>query len=82
MKKKAYLGIDIGSISTKGVIINDKNEFLAECYLWTEGNPTKATKEVLHSLQEQFDAQEYEIVSSGKCEKTGGEHDRGSGGKK
>ena len=65
MKKKAYLGIDIGSISTKGVIINDKNEFLAECYLWTEGNPTKATKEVLHSLQEQFDAQEYEIVSSG-----------------
>ena len=69
MKKKAYLGIDIGSISTKGVIINDKNEFLAECYLWTEGNPTKATKEVLHSLQEQFDEQEYEIVSSGTTRK-------------
>mgnify|MGYP001623226707 CR=1 FL=1 len=65
MKKKAYLGIDIGSISTKGVIIDEKNDFLAECYLWTEGNPTKATKEVLHSLQEQFDGQEYEIVSSG-----------------
>ena len=36
MKKKAYLGIDIGSISTKGVIINENHEFLAECYLWTE----------------------------------------------
>ena len=47
MRKKAYLGIDIGSISTKGVIINDENEFLAECYLWTEGNPTQATKNVL-----------------------------------
>ena len=47
MKKKAYLGIDIGSISTKGVIINESNEFLAECYLWTEGNSTEATKKVL-----------------------------------
>ncbi len=65
MKKKAYLGIDIGSISTKGVIINDDNEFLAECYLWTEGNPTRATKNVLHVLQEQFDQERYRIVSSG-----------------
>ena len=47
MKKKAYLGIDIGSISTKGVIIDEDNRFLAECYLWTEGNPTEATKKVL-----------------------------------
>lgn len=65
MKKKAYLGIDIGSISTKGVIINEKNEFLAECYLWTEGNPTQATKKVLHALKEQFDSESYRIVASG-----------------
>jgi len=65
MKKRAYLGIDIGSISTKGVIINEKNEFLAECYLWTEGNPTAATKKVLHELKTQFDEEKYQIVASG-----------------
>ena len=59
MKKKAFLGIDIGSISTKGVVINEENEFLAECYLWTEGNPMKATREVLRALEEQFDTESY-----------------------
>lgn len=65
MKKKAYLGIDIGSISTKGVIIDENNRFLAECYLWTEGNPVQATKNVLHSLEKQFDSGLYSIISSG-----------------
>ena len=65
MKKKAYLGIDIGSISTKGVIIDDENHFLAESYLWTEGAPGEATKKVLRELKEQFPADEYEVVSSG-----------------
>ena len=65
MKKKAYLGIDIGSISTKGVIINEENEFLAESYLWTEGNPTEATRQVLHALREQLDGEQYQIVSAG-----------------
>ena len=36
--KKAYLGIDIGSISTKGVIIDDNSRILASSYLETEGN--------------------------------------------
>ena len=67
--KKAYLGIDIGSISTKGVIINEENEILAQCYLWTEGNPMNASKNVLHELKSQFDAansrEEYKIVASG-----------------
>ena len=65
MKRKAYLGIDIGSISTKGVIIDENNKILAECYLWTEGNPTEATKKVLLSLKEQFDPERYRIISSG-----------------
>ena len=65
MNKKAYLGIDIGSISTKGVIIDEENRFLAECYLWTEGNPTQATKKVLHALRKQFDEETYQIAASG-----------------
>ena len=41
---KAYLGIDIGSISTKGVIINEENRILAGEYLMTEGDPIGALK--------------------------------------
>jgi predicted CoA-substrate-specific enzyme activase len=48
--KKAYLGIDIGSISTKGVVIDEKNKILADSYLWTAGNPIEAVKEVLKVL--------------------------------
>ena len=40
--KKAYLGVDIGSISTKAVIIDSDNNILLEKYIWTEGNPIKA----------------------------------------
>ena len=40
----AYLGIDVGSISTKGVVIDDQNVILASSYLWTEGNPIEAVK--------------------------------------
>lgn len=49
-----YLGIDIGSISTKGVVIDDENNILASSYLWTEGNPTLAVKKVIEKLKEQI----------------------------
>ena len=64
MKKKAYLGIDIGSISTKGVIIDQENHILASIYLWTKGNPLQAVKIVLKELQKQM-PQEYQIVGVG-----------------
>lgn len=51
-KIKGYIGIDIGSISTKGVIIDDKNNILASKYLWTEGDPIKATKKIIESFKE------------------------------
>ncbi|MCL1862898.1 MAG: acyl-CoA dehydratase activase [Defluviitaleaceae bacterium] len=54
---KAYLGIDIGSISTKGVVIDEKNEIIAFSYLWTEGNPINAVKNVVRELQGQIPPQ-------------------------
>lgn len=45
-----YLGIDIGSISTKGVIIDKENKILANSYLYTEGNPIQAVKKVFEDL--------------------------------
>lgn len=49
-----YLGIDIGSISTKGVIIDENNNILASIYLWTEGNPVEAVKKVAANLKGQM----------------------------
>ena len=49
--KKVYLGIDIGSISTKGVIIDEDNNILASSYLYTEGSPITASKRVVRELK-------------------------------
>ncbi len=62
---KGYLGIDIGSISTKGVVIDENNNILASEYLWTEGNPMGAVKRLLKVLEGQLKDKDVEIVSVG-----------------
>lgn len=49
-----YLGIDIGSISTKGVIIDENNNIIASNYLWTEGNPVLAVRKLIDSLKQKL----------------------------
>lgn len=51
----AFLGIDIGSISTKGVIITPDGTIIARSYLWTEGNPADAARRVVDHLASQID---------------------------
>ena len=51
MDNKYYIGIDIGSISTKGVVIDKDNNIIASKYIWTEGSPINATKQVVSSLK-------------------------------
>lgn len=53
--KNGYLGIDIGSISTKGVIIDDDNNIISSLYIWTEGNPIKAVKKLIGELRKKLD---------------------------
>ena len=50
-----YLGVDIGSISTKGVIIDDNNKIIASSYIWTEGNPVNAVKKLINILKNSLD---------------------------
>lgn len=52
---KNYLGVDIGSISTKAVIIDENNNIILNEYIWTEGNPIEATKIVVKNLEKQID---------------------------
>lgn len=54
MDNKYYLGVDIGSISTKGVVIDGNNNIIASKYLWTEGGPIEATKKVISSLEKEL----------------------------
>ena len=64
---KAYLGIDIGSISTKGVVIDENRRIIARSYLWTEGNPSQASKNVVRELESQLAEgdEPVEIVGAG-----------------
>lgn len=49
-----FLGIDVGSISAKGVLIDEKRDIVAQCYIRTSGKPVDAIKRVLHELWEQM----------------------------
>ena len=61
----AYLGVDVGSISTKGVIIDENNTIIASVYLWTEGNPIEAVKKVVNSLEEKIRQRPIEVKGVG-----------------
>jgi predicted CoA-substrate-specific enzyme activase len=50
-----YLGIDIGSISTKAVIIDENNNIILSKYIWTEGNPINAVKQVISELKDEVE---------------------------
>ena len=64
-KQNAFLGIDVGSISTKAVILDENNTILAQEYIWTEGNPIGAVKKLLGLMEKQFDPEKWQIVGVG-----------------
>ena len=62
---ECYLGVDIGSISTKGVIIDRNNKIIASSYLYTEGSPINAVKKLIYELKNQINLNKYMVVSVG-----------------
>ena len=63
--KKAYLGLDIGSISTKGVVIDSDDNIISREYIWTKADPIGAVKTLLPLMKEQINFAEYKVVSTG-----------------
>ena len=63
--EKAYLGVDIGSISTKGVIIDSNNNIIASEYIYTEADPINAVKRLIKILKNKVDLKKYKVVSVG-----------------
>ncbi len=52
-KTKAYLGVDVGSISTNLVLIDENANVLARRYLWTKGRPIEVVLQGLLELKEE-----------------------------
>jgi predicted CoA-substrate-specific enzyme activase len=50
---EAYLGVDIGSTTTKYALISDKAGLLHKCYVPTRGKPIEVTQQLLRTLQEE-----------------------------
>lgn len=64
-KPDAFLGIDIGSISTKGVIIDSQRQIIARSYQWTEGDPVNASRRVIAELGGQIDQSKVAVRTVG-----------------
>ena len=62
---ECFMGIDIGSISTKGVIIDNANNILASSYIWTKGNPIDAVKRLVSNLENEVKDLDIEIIGIG-----------------
>lgn len=61
---KTYLGIDVGSISTNLVLIDEKNRVLSSLYFRTEGNPIGAIQGGFKQLKKEI-SKNIEIMGVG-----------------
>jgi len=62
---KTYLGIDIGSLTCKLVLVNEKNEIIFFSYFRTEGNPIEAIQKGLRELKKQIENHNLSIEIAG-----------------
>ena len=53
-----YLGIDVGSVSTDLVIINEEKKIIDQLYLKTMGNPIEAVQDGLRKLGQIYESRE------------------------
>jgi len=63
--KTGYLGIDVGSVSTNLVILDEHASVLAAIYRRTQGQPIKAVQEGLKELTALLDDQEIDVRAVG-----------------
>jgi predicted CoA-substrate-specific enzyme activase len=62
--KKCYLGIDIGSVSTNMVVLDENDSILETLYIRTQGKPIEAIKNGLDAMNKKLN-QEVEIIGVG-----------------
>jgi predicted CoA-substrate-specific enzyme activase len=66
---QAYLGIDVGAITTKLAVINEAGELLASLYLPTGGEPVAAVQQALGQVRRQLppDAEIRGVAATGSA---------------
>ncbi len=62
---RGYIGIDGGSTSTKGVVLDDKGEVIARAYRLSAGNPIEDTKQVMQMLRDDLRASNIDLEVGG-----------------
>ena len=51
---EAYLGIDVGSVTTKFAVLNEIDELVTHIYLLTQGNPIEMVQQGLKKIKQQL----------------------------
>ena len=51
---EVYLGIDVGSVTTKFAVLNDSDELLTHLYLLTQGKPIEMVQQGLKQIKQQL----------------------------
>jgi len=54
---EAFIGLDGGSTSTKGVLLDKDKKILVKAYQLSKGNPIEDTKEIMANLKDQVELQ-------------------------
>jgi predicted CoA-substrate-specific enzyme activase len=62
---EAFIGIDGGSTSTKGVLLGKDQHVLAKAYMLSNGNPIEDTMEIIARLEQQVIAQGADLMVLG-----------------
>ncbi len=59
-----YMGVDVGSVSTDFVLIDNSMKVVEKIYLRTKGKPIKAIQEGLKILKDKYDSKQIEAVGT------------------
>ena len=62
---KGYLGIDVGSVSTNLVVIDEEGRVLVNLYLRTRGQPIKAVQDGMRHVEQELSGRGIEICGVG-----------------
>jgi predicted CoA-substrate-specific enzyme activase len=63
-KTRGFLGVDIGSISTKAAVVDEEGRVVARRYFWTAGRPIEAVRRAMKEIGEEV-ADRVEIAGVG-----------------
>ncbi len=69
MKEGLHLGLDVGSGTAKGIILNKTSQLLFSHYEATRGRPLKVAHDILKHIESQFAKEQIETIT---CTGTGG----------